>query len=124
LEADEKIKGIVGEIGLKRNEGAFNAFSVNLSLTLKGSLTYAQAEKRITEMRKELLGKAVEIAEIIHLCPTCEKGFNTMQGMKQHIRMVHDKGKKKKTPAKKEKPKASPKKKKKRARKKTTRKKT
>jgi len=122
LEADEKIKGIVGEVGLERNEGAFNSFSVNLSLTLKGSLNYAQAEKRITEMRKELLGKAVEIAEIIHLCPVCEKGFNTMQGMNQHIRMVHDKGKKKKAPAKKEKPKAAPKKK--RARKKTTRKKT
>ena len=123
MEADEKIKGIVGEVGLERNEGAFNSFSVNLSLTLKGSLNYAQAEKRITEMRKELLGKAVEIAEIIHLCPVCEKGFNTMQGMNQHIRMVHDKGKKKKAPAKKEKPKAAPKKKK-RARKKTTRKKT
>ncbi len=121
MEADEKIKGIVGEIGLERNEGAFNAFSVNLRLTLKGSLTYAQAEKRITEMRKELLGKAVEIAEIIHLCPVCEKGFNTMQGMKQHVRMVHEKGKKKET-VKAEKPKAAPKKK--RARKKSTRKKT
>jgi hypothetical protein len=122
VEADEKIKGVVGEIGLERNEGAFNSFSVNLSLTLKGSLTYTQAEKRISEMRKELLGKAVEIAEVIHLCPICEKGFNTMQGMRQHVRMVHDKGKKKKAPAKKEKPKAAPKKK--RARKKTTRKKT
>ena len=122
MEADEKIKGIVREVGLERNEGKFNSFSLNLSLTLKGSLNYAQAEKRITEMRKELLGKAVEIAEIIHLCPVCEKGFNTMQGMNQHIRMVHDKGKKKKAPAKKEKPKAAPKKK--RARKKTTRKKT
>lgn len=105
MEADEKIKGVVGEVGLERNEGAFNSFSVNLSLTLKGSLTYTQAEKRITEMRKELLGKAVEIAEIIHLCPVCEKGFNTMQGMRQHMRMVH--GVKKKE----EKPKATPKKK-------------
>ena len=110
MEADEKIKGVVGEVGLERNGGAFNSFSVNLSLTLKGRLTYAQAEKRITEMRKELLGKTVEIA--VHRCPICEKRFNTMQGMKQHIRMVHDKGKKKKAPAKKEKPKASPKKKK------------
>ncbi len=101
MEADEKIKGVVGEVGLERNEGAFNSFSVNLSLTLKGSLTYTQAEKRITDMRKELLGKAVEIAEIIHLCPVCEKGFNTMQGMKQHFRMVHDKGKKKKKAKKK-----------------------
>ena len=120
MEADEKIKGIVGEVGLERNEGAFNSFSVNLSLTLKGSLNYAQAEKRITEMRKELLGKAVEIAEIIHLCPVCEKGFNTMQGMKQHVRMVHKK--KGKEVVKAEKPKAALKKK--RARKKSSRKKT
>jgi len=117
LEADEKIKGIVGEIGLERNEGAFNSFSVNLSLTLKGSLNYNQAEKRITEMRNELLGKEVEIAEIIHLCPICEKGFNTMQGMRQHMRMAHGVKKKK------EKPKPAPKKKK-RTRKRKTRKKT
>ena len=123
MEADEKIKGIVGEVGLERNEGAFNSFSVTISLTLKtGGLTYAQGERRIAEMRKELLGKAVEIAEIIHLCPVCEKGFNTMQGMKQHVRMVHEKGKKKEI-VKTEKPKAAPKKKK-RARKKATRKKT
>jgi hypothetical protein len=115
LEADEKIKGIVGEIGLERNEGKFNSFNVTVSLTLKtGGLTYTQGEKRIAEMRKELLGKAVEIAEIIHLCPLCDKGFNTMQGMRQHVRMVHEKGKKKIVE---EKPKATPKKKR-RARKK------
>jgi len=120
LEADEKIKGIVGEIGLERNEGKFNSFSVTVGLTLKtGGLTYSQGERLITEMRKELLGKAVEIAEIIHLCPVCEKGFNTMQGMRQHVRMAHEKGKKETVKAK---PKAAPKKK--RARKKTTRKKT
>lgn len=120
MAADEKIKGIVGEVGLERNEGKFNSFSVTVGLTLKtGGLTYAQGERLIAEMRKELLGKAVEIAEIIHLCPVCEKGFNTMQGMKQHVRMVHEKGKKKVVA---EKPKAAPKKK--RARKKATRKKT
>ncbi len=120
MEADEKIKGIVGEVGLERNEGKFNSFNVTVGLTLKtGALTYAQGERLIAEMRKELLGKAVEIAEIIHLCPVCEKGFNTMQGMKQHVRMVHEKGKKKVVE---EKPKAAPKKKK-RARKKATRKK-
>jgi hypothetical protein len=96
LETDEKIKGIVGEIGLERNEGKFNSFSLTLSLTLKPrGLTFSQGEKRIVEMRKELLGKEVTIAEIIHLCPICERGFNTMQGMRQHVRMVHEKGKKK-----------------------------
>ena len=123
MKADEKIKGVVGEIGLERNEGKFNSFNLTVGLVLKtGGLTYAQGERLIVEMRKELLGKMVEIAEIIHLCPVCEKGFNTMQGMKQHVRMVHEKGKKKET-VKAEKPKAAPKKKK-RARKKTSRKKT
>ena len=123
MKADEKIKGIVGEVGLERNEGKFNSFSVTVGLTLKtGGLTYAQGERVIAEMRKELLGKAVEIAEIIHLCPVCEKGFNTMQGMRQHVRMVHEKGKKK-VIVKAEKTKATPKKKK-RARKKATRNKT
>ena len=123
MEADEKIKGIVGEIGLERNEGKFNSFSVTVGLTLKtGGLSYAQGERLMTEMRKELLGKAVEIAEIIHLCPVCEKGFNTAQGMRQHVRMVHEKGKKKETVTA-EKPKAVPKKKK-RVKKKSSRKKT
>ncbi len=122
MKAEEKIKGVVGEIGLERNEGKFNSFNLTVGLVLKtGGLTYAQGERLIVEMRKELLGKMVEIAEIIHLCPVCEKGFNTMQGMKQHVRMVHEKGKKKET-VKAEKPKAAPKKK--RARKKTSRKKT
>jgi hypothetical protein len=96
LGTDEKIKGIVGEIGLERNEGKFNSFNLTVSLTLKpGGLTFSQGEKRIIEMKKELLGKEVTIAEIIHLCPICERGFNTMQGMRQHMRMVHEKGKKK-----------------------------
>ncbi len=121
MEADEKIKGIVGEVGLQRNEGKFNSFSVTVELTLKtGGLTYVQGERLMAEMRKELLGKVVEIAEIIHPCPVCGKGFNTSQGMKQHVRMVHEKGKKKET-VKAEKPKAAPKKK--RARK-SSRKKT
>ncbi len=120
MKADEKTKGIVREIGLERNEGKFNSFNLTVGLVLKtGGLSYAQGERLMAEMRKELLGKMVEIAEIIHLCPVCEKGFNTMQGMRQHVRMVHEKGKKVVT----EKPKAAPKKKK-RAKKKATRKKT
>ncbi len=122
MKADEKIKGVVGEIGLARNEGKFNSFNLTVGLVLKtGGLSYTQGERLMAEMRKELLGKVVEIAEIIHPCPVCGKGFNTSQGMKQHVRMVHEKGKKKET-VKAEKPKAAPKKKK-RARK-SSRKKT
>ncbi len=121
MKADEKTKGIVREIGLERNEGKFNSFNLTVGLVLKtGGLSYAQGERLMAEMRKELLGKMVEIAEIIHLCPVCEKGFNTMQGMKQHVRMVHEKGKRKEA-VKAENPKATPKK---RAKKKSSRKKT
>jgi hypothetical protein len=122
LKTDEKIKGIVGEIGLERNDGKFNSFNLTVGLVLKtGGLSYAQGERLMAEMRKALMGKIVEIAEIIHPCPVCGKGFNTAQGMKQHVRMVHEKGKKKEA-VKAEKPKAAPKKK--RARKKSSRKKT
>ena len=94
MEANEKIKGIVGEVSLERNKGKFNSFSITVGLTLKkGGLTYAQGERLITKMRKELLGKEVAISEISHLCPVCEKGFKTMLGMRQHVRMVHNKDK-------------------------------
>jgi uncharacterized C2H2 Zn-finger protein len=36
----------------------------------------------------------VEISAIVVACPVCGKGFNTEQGMKQHVRMVHEKKKK------------------------------
>ena len=116
---EEKIKGIVGEVGLERNKGKFSSFSVTMGLTLKkGRLTYFQGERLIAEMRKKLLGKEVEVAVICLCCPVCEKKFNTMNGMRIHVGKVHEKGKKKKN-TKVEKPKATPKKKK-MARKKST----
>jgi len=106
---DEKIKGVVGEVGLARDEDKFNAYNLTIGLVVKSerSLTYAQGERLIKQYQRDLLGKEIEIASIIHPCPVCGKGFNTAQGMKQHVRMVHEKGKAKpapkKTPAKKKK---------------------
>ena len=99
MAAEQKIKGVVGEVGLARDENKFNVYNLTIGLVVKSerSLTYAQGERLIQQYQKDLLGKEVEITAIIHPCPVCGKGFNTAQGMKQHVRMVHDKKKKKAT---------------------------
>jgi len=99
---NNRIKGVVGEVGLQRNGDQFNAFSLTLNLVVnpKKHLTYDEGEKLMKQFRKDLLGKNIEIAQIIIPCPICGKGFNTEVGMRQHKRLVHDK-KKKKKPAKK-----------------------
>ncbi len=102
---NQKFKGVVEEVGLQRDGDQFNSFSLTVSMVVKTEkkLTYTQGERLMTRFRKELLGKNVEIAAIIHACPISGKGFNTEQGMKQHQRRIHDKTKKtpKKTAAKK-----------------------
>ena len=96
----QKVKGVVGEVGLERDGERFNAFNVTVSVVVDSgkALTFDQGEQLIKQFRKELLGKKVEVAAIVVLCPVCGKGFNTEQGMKQHVRMVHDKKKKKTEP--------------------------
>jgi hypothetical protein len=98
LESDyQKVKGVVGEVGLERDGERFNAFNVTVSVVVDSgkALTFDQGEQLIKQYRKELLGKKVEVAAIVVLCPVCGKGFNTEQGMRQHARMVHEKKKKK-----------------------------
>jgi hypothetical protein len=111
LEAgNERIKGVVGEVGLVRDIEKFNSFNLTINMVVDSgkAMTYEKGERLMNEFRKELLGKKVEIAAIVVPCPICGKGFNTEQGMKQHMRMVHDKkkkGKAKKTQDSKAKPK-------------------
>lgn len=90
---NQKIKGVVGEVGLERNGERFNAFNVTISLVVDSgkALSFNQGEEMIKQYRKDLLGKKVEISAIVVSCPVCGKGFNTEQGMKQHVRMVHEK---------------------------------
>jgi uncharacterized C2H2 Zn-finger protein len=93
----QSIKGKIAEVGLTRDEEQYNTFNITLSMVLKSkSLTYDEGEQLMREFRKELLGKDVEIAAIVFPCPVCGKGFNTEQGMKQHVRMVHEKKRRKK----------------------------
>jgi hypothetical protein len=102
---EHRIKGVVDEVGLVRDEDKFNTFVVTINMVVKGKkpLTFSQGEEAINMYRKELLGKQVEIATIIHSCPICGKGYNTELGMKQHVRMVHEKKQKPKTKSKKNK---------------------
>ena len=93
---NNKIKGVIGEVGLQRVGDRFNAFNLTINMVVDpgGTLSYDKGEQLMQQFRKQLLGKKVEIAEIIVPCPICGKGFNTEQGMKQHMRMVHKEKKK------------------------------
>lgn len=100
----QSIKGKIAEVGLARAEGQYNTFNITLSMVLESkSLTYDEGEQLMKQYKKVLLGKDVEIAAIVFPCPVCGKGFSTERGMKQHVRMVHEKKRKakKETPRKK-----------------------
>ena len=99
---ENKIKGVIGEVGLQRVGDRFNAFNLTINMVVDpgGTLSYDKGEQLMQQFRKQLLGKKVEIAEIIVPCPICGKGFNTEQGMKQHMRMTHKKKVKKKPASK------------------------
>jgi len=102
-----KIRGVVREVGLERDDDRFRSFNLRIGVVVKAgkSLSYEEGERMMRRFRKELLGKRVEIAAIMIPCPICGKGFNTEQGMKQHMRLTHEKKKKakkkRKTPSKK-----------------------
>ena len=91
-----KIRGVVREVGLERDDDRFRSFNLRIGIVVKAgkSLSYEEGERMMRRFRKELLGKRVEIAAIMVLCPICGKGFNTEQGMKQHMRLTHEKKKK------------------------------
>jgi len=92
---EPKIKGIVSEVGLERDEDHFHSFNLKIGVVVKAgkSLDYERGERMMRQFRKELLGKEVEITPIMVLCPICGRGFNTEQGMRQHMRMTHEKKK-------------------------------
>lgn len=102
---EPKVRGVVSEVGLERDEDHFHSFKLKISVVVKAgrSLSYEEGERRMRRFRKELLGKEVDLITIMVRCPICDRGFNTEKGMKQHMRMAHPKKakKKRKTPRKK-----------------------
>ncbi|MCW3991684.1 MAG: C2H2-type zinc finger protein [Candidatus Bathyarchaeota archaeon] len=96
---EPKVRGIVSEVGLERDEGHFRSFNLKIGVLVKGErrLGYEQGERLMRQFRKELLGKEVDVTPIMVRCPICGRGFNSERGMKQHVRMNHEKKKAKKT---------------------------
>ncbi len=94
---NQSFKGVVSEVGLKRDEDQFSSFNLTISMVLKSdkTMTYNQGEQLMKQFRRDLLGKEVELIAVVFQCPTCGKSFNTEQGMKQHQRMIHSKKSKK-----------------------------
>jgi len=104
---ETKVRGVVREVGIERDESHFNSFNLKIGVVVKAgkSLSYEAGERLMRQFRKELLGKEVKIAPIVVLCPVCGKGFKSEQGMKQHMRMIHEKKAKKRKAAPRKKPK-------------------
>jgi len=94
---NQSLKGVVSEVGLRRDEDQFSSFNLTISMVLKSdkTMTYNQGEQLMKQFRRDLLGKEVEIIAVVFQCHTCGKSFNTEQGLKQHQRMVHSKKRKK-----------------------------
>jgi uncharacterized C2H2 Zn-finger protein len=108
LEADKsKVRGVVSEIGLERDDEHFRSFNLKINIIIKPlkSVNYEEGEKLMKQFRKSLLGKEVEITSIIFRCPDCGREFNNDQGLNKHVKMAHRdrKAEKKKTPLRKEK---------------------
>ncbi len=89
---DLKFKGVVSDVGLVRDGEQFRSFNLTIGVTVKTgkNMGYEEGERLMHQFRKDLLGKDVELVAVTFPCPVCGRAFNTEQGMKQHIRMVHE----------------------------------
>ena len=89
---DPKRLGIVNEVGLERDDNEFTSYNLTVGIKLKTEkkLTYTEGERLIKQLKKELLGKNIELEAIAVPCPFCGKVFNSETGMKQHVRRQHD----------------------------------
>jgi hypothetical protein len=87
----DKFHGKVNEIGLERDEEQFSNFNLKVGILVKTEkkLTYKEGERIIKKLRKDLLGKNIELEPVAIPCPVCGKIFNTEVGAKQHLRRMH-----------------------------------
>ncbi len=121
-QGDSKLKGVVSQVGLERDEDEFRSFNLTLGIKVKTGkkLNLREGERLIKQMRKDFLGKNIEFEATAIPCPVCGKTFNTEAGMKQHHRLMHKNG----VDETKAKKKASSKKRKKKTSKKSSKKKS
>ena len=92
MTAEEKLLGVVNEIGLERDEERFANFNLKVGVLMRTDkrLSYNEGERLIRQLRKELLGKNIEFEAIAIPCPICSKTYNSELGMKQHLRRQHN----------------------------------
>ncbi len=89
---DVKKLGIVSQIGLERDAQEFTSYNLTVGIKLKSDkkLTYAEGERLIKKLKKDLMGKNIELEAIAVPCGFCGKIFNSETGMKQHVRRQHE----------------------------------
>lgn len=118
---ENKLLGVVNAVGLERDEQEYRNFTLTVGIKIKTEkkISYAEGERMMRQLQKDLMGKNIELEAVAILCPVCGKAFNSEQGMKRHQRLQHKKGapkkkagKKKVEPKKKAEPKKKPAKKK------------
>jgi hypothetical protein len=82
---------VVREIGLEREEGRFHSFRVRIGVVLKGerSMDYEEGELLVKRLRRELLGREVEVEPLTYRCPLCDRCFNSELGLRRHVRRSH-----------------------------------
>ncbi|MCW4051339.1 MAG: C2H2-type zinc finger protein [Candidatus Bathyarchaeota archaeon] len=92
MAAEDKVLGVVSQVGIERDDAEYNNFNLHVGIRVKTDkkLSYYEGERLIKLLRKELLGKNIELEAISVPCPICGKTFNSETGMKQHIRRQHD----------------------------------
>ena len=90
----EEVKklGVVSEIGLERDAQEFTSYNLTVGIKLKSDkkLTYSEGERLIKQLKKDLMGKNIELEAIAVPCAFCGKIFNSDTGMKQHVRRQHE----------------------------------
>jgi len=89
--SQRRLRGVVSEIGLEREEGRFHSFRVKVGITLKmeNSMDYEEGERAVKRLRRELLGREVELEALTYRCPICGREFNSEMGLKIHMRRSH-----------------------------------
>ena len=70
-EENSKIRDVVREVGLERDEDQFRLFNLKIGVVVKTGkkLNYDEGERMMRQFRKDLLGRAVEINTIISIYP-------------------------------------------------------
>ncbi|MCW4011771.1 MAG: C2H2-type zinc finger protein [Candidatus Bathyarchaeota archaeon] len=91
MATEDKILGVVNAVGLERDDQEFRNFNLTVGIKIKTDkkIGYAEGEKLVKQLQKDLMGKNIELEAVAVPCPICGKTFNSEQGMKQHQRLQH-----------------------------------